>query len=84
MPLSVAKGKRSKKTQQKEVKTEIEVIVVITISILMAVLVYGKSGVIGASLNTILGGLFSWIMYIIPAGMMVASLYRVMNKKETL
>ena len=80
----MAKGKRSKKTQQKEVKTEIEVIVVITISILMAVLVYGKSGVIGASLNTILGGLFSWIMYIIPAGMMVASLYRVMNKKETL
>ena len=40
----------------------------ILISILLAVLIYTKSGWIGEHLSPMLGGVIGWIKYIIPIG----------------
>ena len=53
----MAKKKRYKKKKSTVSKADVTVVVLIIISILLAVLIYTKSGVIGAKLNEILGGM---------------------------
>ena len=68
----MAKGKRnykSKKKQQAKTNANLLVAGLILLSILLAVLIYGKSGVIGNKLNEILGGMLGVMEYILPIGM---------------
>ena len=68
----MAKGKRkynSKKKQQAKTNANLLVAGLIIFSILLAVLIYGKSGVIGNKLNEILGGMLGVMEYILPIGM---------------
>ena len=58
-------AKRTKKTAS---KIDLTVIGLIILSILLAVLIYGKSGVIGIKLNEILGGMMGIIRYVLPIG----------------
>ena len=44
------------------------------ISILLAVLIYTKSGVVGAKLNEILGGMLGIVQYILPIGIFVIAI----------
>ena len=53
--------KRRYKTKAKASKIDIAVITLIIVSILLAVLIYTKSGVVGLKLNEILGGMFGLI-----------------------
>ncbi len=60
--------KRRYKRRNKANKVDIAVILCIIFSILLAVLIYTKSGVIGAKLNEILGGMLGIVQYILPIG----------------
>ena len=60
------RGKRNKK--KKRSTLDIEVALLIIASILLAILIYTKSGYIGKTLSPILDGIMGWIKYIIPIG----------------
>ena len=67
------KGRRSKKKNKS--KLDLQVITLIVASILLAVLIYTKSGYIGKTLSPILGGIMGWIKYIIPIGTFAIAIF---------
>ena len=68
----MAKKKRYKRA--KASKMDITVVALIILSILLAVLIYTKSGVIGLKLNEILGGMLGIIQYILPLGVFIMAI----------
>ncbi len=65
------KGKRAyNKSKKKKATTKMDMMVVgiIILSILLAVLIYTKSGFVGNKLHEVLGGMFGIMEYIIPIG----------------
>lgn len=66
--------KRKYNKRKKATKIDIAVVALIVLSILLAVLIYTKSGVIGIKLNEILGGMFGFIQYIIPIGVFIIAI----------
>ncbi len=63
----------SKKTNKKS-KIDLTIVGLIVLSILLCVLIYGKSGVVGIKLNEILGGMMGIIKYILPIGIFAISI----------
>lgn len=62
-------SKNRKKTSRKKASNiDLTVVGLIILSILLAVLIYGKSGVVGIKLNEILGGMMGIIRYVLPIG----------------
>ena len=72
-----SKSQREQKRKEKELqrKLNITVMIIIVVSILLAILIYTKSGYLGKSLSPMLGGVFGYIKYLIPVGLMVMALY---------
>ena len=68
----MSRGRRSKKKNR---KIDLQVVVLIVASILLAVLIYAKSGYIGETLSPILGGVMGWIKYIIPIGTFAMAIF---------
>ncbi len=64
----MAKKRRYKKSKKKASKLDLAVIIIIMLSILLGVLIYTKSGIIGIKLHEILGGIFGIMQYILPIG----------------
>ena len=64
------KRKTTSTTKRKKQGSKIDLAVVglIILSILLCVLIYGKSGIVGIKLNEILGGMMGIIKYILPIG----------------
>ena len=62
------KKRRYKKRKNKASKADVAVVSLIILSILLAVLIYTKSGIIGLKLNEILGGMLGIIQYVLPIG----------------
>ncbi len=60
--------KRRYKKRNKASKIDVTVVSLIILSILLAVLIYTKSGIIGVKLNEILGGMMGIVQYILPIG----------------
>ncbi|MDO5556411.1 MAG: hypothetical protein Q4G09_07455 [Clostridia bacterium] len=60
------RGKRSKRKNKSIL--DLQVASLIIVSILLAVLIYTKSGYIGEHLSPVLGGIMGWIKYVIPLG----------------
>ena len=60
--------KRKYKKSKRASRVDVTVVAVILLAILLAVLIYTKSGVIGIKLNEILGGMLGIIQFIIPIG----------------
>ena len=71
------KSQREQKRKEKELqrKLNITVMIIIVVSILLAILIYTKSGYLGKSLSPMLGGVFGYIKYLIPVGLMIMALY---------
>ncbi len=84
---AMAKSKRGRKrtaeTKQK-IKIDIAVVGCIIVSILLAVLIYTKSGFLGETLSPWLGGIMGIIKYIIPIGVFAIGIYLAYNGKERL
>lgn len=75
---------RSKSRGKKEKKVSLDVAVVsmIIMSILLAVLIYMKSGFIGEHLSPALGGIMGYIKYIVPIGIFAIAIYIACNKEK--
>lgn len=80
----MAKKRRYKKKKNKASKMDVVVISFITLSILLAVLIYTKSGVIGVKLNEILGGMLGIMQYILPIGIFVIAIKLASEEREDL
>ena len=55
---------------------------IIILSILTAVLIYGKSGYIGEHIGPILGGIIGWIEFLIPIGIFVIAIAIACDKSD--
>ncbi len=64
----MAKRRRYKRRKKTASRLDIAVVTLIVLSILLAVLIYTKSGTIGVKLNEILGGVIGLMQYILPIG----------------
>ena len=76
-------AKRGRKKQPKT-GVEIQVIVLIVLSILAFVLIYTSSGVIGQTISPFLGGIFGFMKNIIPWGIFLIAIYVACNPNDKL
>ena len=77
-------GRSSNKKKQQGMNIDIKVVLLILISIITAILIYGKSGYMGTLLNEIFGGLFGFFKYLVPVVPAVWAIYLVSNNKNDL
>ena len=82
-------AKRGRKPESKNKKSKnnydnknINIVILMILSILLAVLIYGKTGYIGQHLSPMLGGIIGWIKFIIPIGAFAISVSIACNKRE--
>ena len=82
----MAKRKKNSKKKSKKTasKLDLAVITIMMFSILLGVLIYTKSGVVGVKLNDILGGIFGIIQYVLPVGGIAISIKLASEGSETL
>ena len=66
--IEMAKKRRYKKRKKTASRLDIAVVTLIVLSILLAVLIYTKSGTVGIKLNEILGGIMGIMQYVLPVG----------------
>ena len=71
-------------TKNQATRLDLAMVVLFVLSILSAVLIYGKSGVIGIKLTEILGGLIGIIRYILPIGIFAVAIKIVCEDREEL
>lgn len=76
------RGRRAKKTSKFDIN--VAVVFMFLISILLAILIYTKSGYIGENLSPILGGIMGVIKYIIPIGTFLIAIYMTTEDKDYL
>ena len=76
------RGKRAKKKNRFDIN--VAIVFLILISILLAILIYTKSGYIGEHLSPMLGGIMGAIKYIIPIGTFLIAIYMTTEDKEYL
>ena len=72
--------KRGRKKQEPKVTIDVAVVGMIIASILLAVLIYSKSGFLGQTISPLLGGIMGIIKYIIPIGTFILGIYLACNK----
>ena len=78
-------NKKRRKTTKKTVSNiDLAVVALIVISILLGVLIYAKSGVIGIKLNEILGGMMGIIKYVLPIGIFAMAIKMAIDDDEYL
>jgi len=83
----LAKHGRKKSVKRKNksgISLDAAVVVMILVSILLAVLIYSNSGVIGEILSPMLGGFIGFVKYIIPIGTFAIALYLAYDDKDYL
>lgn len=80
----MARTTKKKKKQQNGIDINIAVVLMIIVSILLGVLIYGKSGYIGQLLSPILGGIMGPIKYIVPIGIFIIAIYITYQDREYL
>ncbi len=78
----MAKKRRYKKRKKTASRLDIAVITLIVLSILLAVLIYTKSGTIGVKLNEILGGIMGIMQYVLPIGGLAIAIKLASDGKE--
>ena len=81
----MSKGKRTyKKKKQTATKIDMMIAGLIILSILLAVLIYSKSGFIGKQLNEVLGGMLGIMEYILPIGTFILGIRIACDNKENI
>ena len=70
------------KLKKYDEKRNILVVVLIILSILLTVLIYGKTGYIGEHLSPILGGIIGWMKFIVPIGIFIIAIAIACDKKS--
>ena len=72
--------KRTKKTQS----IDLMALGTVIFSIIIAVLVYTKSGYVGENISDLLGGMIGWLKYILPVGTLIITIKVSSSKTEML
>lgn len=80
----MAKKRRYKKRKNTASKIDVAIVILIVLSILLAVLIYTKSGIIGTKLNEILGGMIGIMQYVLPIGIFAVAIKLACDGKEEL
>ena len=78
------KRKSNTRAKKRASNTDLAVVGLIILSVLLCVLIYGKSGIIGIKLNEILGGMMGIIKYILPIGTFLIGIKIALNDDEYL
>ena len=78
------KRKNNKKTKKRASNIDLAIVALIILSILLCVLIYGKSGIVGIKLNEILGGMMGIIKYILPIGTFAVGIKMALDDDEYL
>lgn len=78
------KKKTNKKTKKRASNMDLAVVAIIILSILLCVLIYGNSGIVGVKLNEILGGMMGIIKYILPIGTFLIGIKLALDDDEYL
>ena len=76
--------KRNTRARKQASKLDLAIIVLMMLSLLLGVLIYTKSGVVGTKLNEILGGMFGIMEYIVPIGTFAIAIKLACEGRETL
>ncbi len=74
-------AKRRKKKSQ-VMRKDITVVILLVLSVLFAILIYGSAGTIGKTINPILGGLIGYIKYILPLATFAVAIYIACDDKK--
>ena len=77
-------AKRGRRSKKSNINVNIAVVGMLLISILLAILIYTKSGYIGEHLSPMLGGIMGGIKYIIPIGTFLIAIYMTYEDKDYL
>ncbi len=75
-------GSKNKKTKSNQTSKNIHIVILMILSVLSAVLIYGQAGYIGEHLSPALGGILGWIKFIIPIGIFAIAISIASNKRE--
>ena len=73
-------AKRGRK--KKRDNANISIITMAIFSVLLGVLIYNQSGIMGQQISSILSGVMGFIKYIVPIGTFLIAIYKLCNKKE--
>ena len=73
-------AKRGRK--KKRDNANISIITIVIFSVLLGVLIYNQSGIMGQQISSILSGVMGFIKYIVPIGTFLIAIYKLCNKKE--
>ena len=73
-------AKRGRK--KKRDNANISIITMVIFSVLLGVLIYNQSGIMGQQISSILSGVMGFIKYIVPIGIFLIAIYKLCNKKE--
>ena len=73
-------AKRGRK--KKRDNANISIITMVIFSVLLGVLIYNQSGIMGQQISSILSGVTRFIKYIVPIGTFLIAIYKLCNKKE--
>ena len=77
--MATKRGKKKKKSGK--VDSNIAVVVLVLLSILLMILIYTKSGSIGAKLSPMLGGIMGFIKYVLPIAILLIAIGMTRNDK---
>ena len=76
-------AKKKKNRKKKATSTvDIAILTLILISVLLSVLIYTKSGIIGVELNQIFGGIIGIMQYVLPIGTFAIAIKLASEGKE--
>ena len=76
-------AKRGKRSSKKGFMTgDIAIVVLIILSILLGIIIYGEAGKIGEFLSPILGGIMGFIKYLLPVATFASAIYIACDNKE--
>ena len=75
------KGKRNSK-KSSSIDKELSIIFMIAISILLFIIIYGQSGMLGKTVSPILGGILGGVKFIIPIGIIAIAIAMFKDKKN--
>ena len=75
------KGKRNNK-KSTSIDKDLSIIFMVVISILLFIIIYSESGMLGKTISPILGGILGGVKYIIPIGFLAIALAMIKDKKN--
>lgn len=73
-------AKRGRK--KKRDNANISIITMVIFSVLLGVLIYNQSGIMGQQISSILSGVMGFIKYIVPIGTFLIAIYKLCIKKK--